>query len=172
MAVAVEVTLSGFASIYFEKVVKGVGQGNAPLLGIFERNVQLAVHSLPFYMVMIVYSGGGSVGVLGGWNMYGVLLSFLGGGGGILVALSVKHADSVLKTLATSGSIVVATLLGHHLLGGPLNAVMLVGIAVVILAIFLYSFDPTPAAAPPPPKTAGRGGDVEAVPFIEKRVDS
>ena len=42
MAVALEVVLSGFASIYFEKVVKGVGGGNGPLLGIFE--VRRATH--------------------------------------------------------------------------------------------------------------------------------
>jgi len=64
--VAVEVLLSGFASIYFEKVIKGGGE--AKVMGIFERNVQLALHSMPFYIFLSLKDGGG----LGAnWNMWG-----------------------------------------------------------------------------------------------------
>ena len=40
------------------------------------------------------------------------VVSVLGALGGILVALSVKHADSILKSIATSGAIVLASLGG------------------------------------------------------------
>lgn len=46
-AVALEVMLSGFASIYFEKVIKGAGlKSGQPLLGIFERNVQVRLKTI------------------------------------------------------------------------------------------------------------------------------
>ena len=65
----------------------------------------------------------------------------LGGGGGILVALSVKYSDAVLKSLATSGAIVLATWAGHVLLDGPLNFSMILGMLIVMLSIFQYSTD-------------------------------
>ncbi|GMH85692.1 hypothetical protein TrST_g4785 [Triparma strigata] len=162
LAVALEVTLSGFASIYFEKVVKGAGlKSGQPLLGIFERNVQLALHSLPFYICMIMFS---SEKLGEGWNLYGIMLAVMGGGGGILVALSVKYADSILKTLATSGSIVLSTLVGWLLLDGPLTFVMLIGVGLVLAAIWLYTFDPTPPTQPA--NVTEKAKEVEAVPLI------
>jgi len=49
-AVMIEVTLSGFASIYFEKVIKT----DPEQLGIWERNYQLAFGSIPVYIACIV----------------------------------------------------------------------------------------------------------------------
>ncbi|GMH54290.1 hypothetical protein TL16_g01643 [Triparma laevis f. inornata] len=166
-AVALEVMLSGFASIYFEKVIKGAGlKSGQPLLGIFERNVQLALHSLPFYFVMIMFSSN----AFSGWNLYGIMLAVLGGGGGILVALSVKYADSILKTLATSGSIVLSTLLGYLWLDGPLTFVMIIGVGLVLAAIWLYTFDPTPVPQPAPAEK--KANEVEAVPLIPSNKES
>jgi UDP-sugar transporter A1/2/3 len=59
LAVIIEVTLSGFASIYFEKVIKTESEQ----LGIWERNFQLALGSFPIYLVFILYDGGGTVDV-------------------------------------------------------------------------------------------------------------
>ncbi|GMI09746.1 hypothetical protein TrLO_g5317 [Triparma laevis f. longispina] len=83
LAVALEVTLSGFASIYFEKVVKGA---------------------------------------------------------------------------------VPSTLVGWLLLDGPLTFVMLIGVGLVLAAIWLYTFDPTPPKQPA--NITERTKEVEAVPLI------
>ena len=64
-AVMIEVTLSGFASIYFEKVIKT----DPEQLGIWERNYQLAFGSIPVYVAFILWDGGGEVGYLGGWSV-------------------------------------------------------------------------------------------------------
>ena len=53
-------------------------------------------------------------GFFAGWSFVTIMLSFLGAGGGILVALVMKHADSILKTLAVAGAIVVSTVLGTY----------------------------------------------------------
>ncbi|KAH8084423.1 pyrimidine nucleotide-sugar transmembrane transporter [Aureococcus anophagefferens] len=54
-AVLTEVTLSGFASAYFEGVIKASGKR----LTIFDRNFQLGLHSLLLYGAVIAVEGGG-----------------------------------------------------------------------------------------------------------------
>ena len=139
-AVLTEVTLSGFASIYFEKVIKN----DPEKLNIWERNFQLAFGSFPIYLCFIAADGGGDSGYFGGWSIVTNLLALLGAAGGLLVALSIKYGDSILKTLATTGAIILSSLLDYLLLDGPLNPVMILAGAVVINAIFDYTFDPTP----------------------------
>ena len=42
----------------------------------------------------------------------------------MFVALSIKYGDSILKTLAVSGAIVVSSVLDRMFLGGPLTPVV------------------------------------------------
>ena len=139
-AVLIEVTLSGFASIYFEKVIK-----TDPLqLGIWERNFQLALSSVPVYLLFIIGNGGGTAGgFFTGWSILAFGLSVLGAAGGLLVALSIKYGDSILKTLATTGAIVLTGVLDHLFLGGPLTPSMIIAGLQVIISICNYTFDAT-----------------------------
>jgi len=139
-AVLIEVTLSGFASIYFEKVVKT----DVEELNIWERNFQLAFGSFPVYFLFIYFGHGGEVGYFGGWSMVTFALAFLGAAGGLLVALSIKYGDAILKTLATAGAIVISSIFDYFILDGTLTAVMALAGGVVICAIIDYTFDPSP----------------------------
>ena len=47
--------------------------------------------------------------------------------GGLLVALSVKYANSILKTVAVSGAIVVNCVFGWLALDGPMGVSVVVG---------------------------------------------
>lgn len=145
IAVIIEVTLSGFASIYFEKVIKT----DAEQLGIWERNFQLALGSFPIYLMFMLYDGGGKAGWGGGWSPVAWVLAMLGAAGGLLVALSIKHGDSILKTLATTGAICLSSLLDHWWLGGPLTPVMILAGGQVIISICNYTFDTTPVETLP-----------------------
>jgi UDP-sugar transporter A1/2/3 len=145
MAVIIEVTLSGFASIYFEKVIKT----DAEQLGIWERNFQLAFGSFPIYLAFMIYDGGSKAGYAGGWSPVAWVLALLGAAGGLLVALSIKYGDSILKTLATTGAICLSSLLDHVWLGGPLTPVMVIAGFQVIIAICNYTFDTTPVEVKP-----------------------
>lgn len=155
-AVFLEVLLSGFASIYFEKVVKSTTE----VVTIWERNLQLSFYSIIIYVCMISYdynSGDESGALLGAnWSGLTLLVAFLGAFGGLLVAATLKYADSILKTLSTAGAIVVSTVLGHFLLESPLNYIMVLGASCVIFAIFNYTMDATPTPAPPS-DGAGKG---------------
>jgi UDP-sugar transporter A1/2/3 len=149
-AVLMEVMLSGFASIYFEKVVKSTTE----VVTIWERNMQLSFYSIIIYLCMISYdcSFSETPKALGeNWSGLTMMVAFLGAFGGLLVAATLKYADSILKTLATAGAIVVSTVLGHFLLDSPLNHIMALGATCVIFAIFNYTMDATPPAAPTEP---------------------
>jgi UDP-sugar transporter A1/2/3 len=143
-AVLIEVTLSGFASIYFEKVIKT----DPEQLGIWERNYQLAFGSIPIYIMFMLWEDGGVAGYFGGWSVVAGILALLGAAGGMLVALSIKHGDSILKTLATTGAIVLSATLDHYILGGPLTNIMCIAGVIVVLSICNYTFDASPPEKP------------------------
>jgi len=145
LAVLIEVTLSGFSSIYFEKVIK-----TDPLqLTIWERNFQLAAGSIPVYMAFIAYSGDS---IAAGWTQLAWGVALLGAAGGLLVALSIKYGDSILKTLATTGAIVLSSVLDYWFLDGPLTPAMMIAASQVVLAICNYTFDQTPPHGKQPQK--------------------
>ena len=82
----------------------------------------------------------------GGWSYISTTPAMLGVADGLLVALSIKDGDSILKTLATTGAIVLSSFLNYYLLSGMLTFVMILGGINVVLAICSYSFDATPKA--------------------------
>lgn len=142
-AVLIEVTMSGFSSIYFEKVIK-----TDPLqLSIWERNFQLAFGSVPVYLAFMAFTT--SPADFGaGWTPLAWGVALLGAAGGLLVALSIKYGDSILKTLATTGAIILSSALDHVWLGGPLTPAMMIAGGQVIISICNYTFDTTPPASP------------------------
>lgn len=150
-AVLTEVVLSGFASIYFEKVVKSTTE----VVTIWERNFQLGLYSILMYVGIIIYesysaSSGEEVVVREAWSNWSfltLLVAVFGAGGGLLVAATLKYADSILKTLAAAGAIVLSTILGHYLLNGPLDLIVCIGAMTTIIAIANYTLDSTPPSA-------------------------
>ena len=141
-AVLTEVVLSGFASIYFEKVVKSTSE----VVTIWERNFQLGFYSLIMYSGIIMYEGSNARVPWSNWTSLTLLVAILGAAGGLLVAATLKYADSILKTMATSGAIVLSTVLGHYFLAGPMNLIICVGALVTIIAISNYTLDATPSS--------------------------
>ena len=145
-AVLSEVILSGFAAVYFEKVIKT----DSEQIGLWERNFQMALGGCVMYIMFIIANKGDEAGFLGGWTATAWMIAILGAAGGLLVALSIKYGDSVLKTLATSGSIILSSLLDHALLGGPMTGTMCIAGSQVIIAIANYTLDYPLTPAPPP----------------------
>mmetsp|Transcript_4239 Transcript_4239/g.6951 ORF Transcript_4239/g.6951 Transcript_4239/m.6951 type:complete len:171 (-) Transcript_4239:1896-2408(-) len=159
--------ISGFASIYFEQMLKKQGEK----ITIWERNFQLAFCSIWLLLLVMMYDiynqlwfpenynaaaadAGSSVSrtsasflselsMFQGWTVNTVLIAFIQASGGLLVAATLKYADSILKTLATSGSIVLSAILGYLLLGGALDIFIIIGCICTILAICNYTFDVT-----------------------------
>lgn len=179
-AVLTEVALSGFASIYFEKVVKSTSE----VVTIWERNFQLGVYSIIIYTVIICYEGSNATNARAPWSNWSfltVMVSVFGAAGGLLVAATLKYADSIMKTLAAAGAIVLSTVLGnflasianslctilrfaavslttyfipagHFFLDGPLDLIVVIGGACTMIAIANYTLDSTPTVIVSSPK--------------------
>ncbi len=144
-AVGAMVMISGYSAIYFEQMLKKTNER----ITIWERNFQLALYSLALLTVVWMYETNSKYNidemheaVFSGWTRNTVLISVVQASGGLLVAATLKYADAVLKTLATSGSIVLSAVIGWMLLGGTLDIFVSIGCLCTILAIFNYVLAP------------------------------
>jgi len=89
-------TLSGFAGIWFEKMLKNYS------LTLWERNVQLSVTSIVvaiFSLIVFDFDKIMMNGFFGGYSFVTLLIACTSAIGGILVALVVKHADNIMKVI-------------------------------------------------------------------------
>lgn len=169
----VVITISGYAAIYFERTIK------TDPTDIWERNFQLSAWSILMYVLLMVImppEGGvdGSSRFLSSWTPLATVLSIFGACGGLLIALSIKYGDSVLKTLAISGGILYSTIVDRFLLGGPLTFQMGLAAIIVISSIINYVFDASPSMEN---EKGGinidvpvEGKDIEGVPLKQNEV--
>jgi UDP-sugar transporter A1/2/3 len=66
-------------------------------------------------------------------------------------ALSIKYTDSIMKTIATTGSVVLTTLLNAAFLQGPFGVPIWSGALIVIVSVFNYN-DKGDAETPTSPR--------------------
>ena len=93
-------------------------------------------------LLVVVLKDGVEVNEKGFFFAYSPLvwtIIFIQAGGGLLIAVVVKYADNILKGFATSISIIVSTVVSIYLFNFQVSAMFVVGVAFVILAIYLYS---------------------------------
>ncbi|PFX15653.1 UDP-N-acetylglucosamine transporter [Stylophora pistillata] len=129
---------SGFAGVYFEKILKGTKAS------IWMRNIQLGTFGVIFGLVAVYGNDGKAVsnqGFLQGYNNITWIVISLQAFGGLVVAAVVKYADNILKGFATSVSIVVSSLVSFYFLNDfkPTNLalpskqdVALIGYALIL----------------------------------------
>ncbi len=77
------------------------------------------------------------------WSATTLGVSLFGAVGGLLVAATLKYADSILKTMAAAGAIVLSTVLGHLWMDGPMDMITCIGAITTIISIMNYSWDAT-----------------------------
>lgn len=134
--------LSGFAGIYFEKILKGSDTS------VWMRNIQLSLCSIPFGLMTCFISDGDIIrthGFFFGYDKFIQYLIILQAGGGLLVAVVVKYADNILKGFATSLAIVISCVASIYLFKFTLTLQFLIGAKLVIFSIFLYGYSPRPS---------------------------
>ncbi|XP_029381404.1 solute carrier family 35 member A3b [Echeneis naucrates] len=144
MAVLMACLSSGFAGVYFEKILKETKQS------VWLRNIQLGLFSFVFGLIGLIMYDGQRVRELGmfqGYNMITCTVVLLQALGGLVVAVVIKFADNILKGFATSVSIIMSTLISYFLLEdfNP-NRMFFIGAVLVIAATFLYSYEGKPAS--------------------------
>lgn len=135
--------LSGFAGIYFEKILKGAD------ISVWMRNVQLSLLSIPFGTITCYVSDSAKLfehGFFFGYDLFIWYLIFLQAGGGLIVAVVVKYADNILKGFATSLAIIISCVASIYIFNFNLTLKFTFGAALVIASIFLYGYDPKKAS--------------------------
>ena len=172
-AVLASSLLSGFANVYFEKVVK-----TRPAVSIWMRNVQLGLFSLPqvrgarrtsapsalFLLTRALFScalpqaasliAADSAIILErgspfvGFNLLACSVISLKAFGGLLVAVVVKYADNLLKTYATAIAIVLTCVVGCVSTGTMPSLGFVQGMMMVLASIFLYNLKDLKFLAP------------------------
>jgi len=131
--------LSGFAGVYFEKILKGSD------VSVWMRNVQLALLSIPLGFITTFLKDGNTINDKGffvgydGFVWFTVLQNALGG---LLVAVVVKYADNILKGFACSLAIIITCVASIFIFDFNLSFQFAVGAGLVISSIFLYGYQP------------------------------
>lgn len=134
-AVLVACTTSALAGVFFEKVLKGSN------VGLWVRNVQLAMYGVLFATIMTFVRDGPQIlerGFFVGYAPWVWAIVAEGAIGGLIVALVVQYADSILKCFAVSASIVLSSLLSMYFQNFEPSTGFVSGTTLVVLASLLY----------------------------------
>jgi len=136
-------TLSGFAAVYTEAVLKQGVQSKAhssDMLSYMQIQMALAsllvigVFALVLDMPVIVEKG-----LWAGFDRASCLAVCSSALGGLIVSAVLKYADSVLKGYATAASVIFTGLLSAALFGTELDGNFLVAAVIVTCSIVVYN---------------------------------
>ena len=139
-AVIIACCLSGFAGVYFEKVLKSSSAS------VWLRNVQLSFLSIPLALSLCYSYDFVPITVNGfffGYDSFVWFVILVKASGGLIVALVVKYANNILKGFSTSIAIVIGCTANVFFFGVLLNVQFVAGTALVICAVFLYGYRPS-----------------------------
>lgn len=153
-AVIIASITSGFAGVYFERLLK------ASAVSVWMRNIQLGVFGALFGAVLMAFNDGAAIassptGLWTGFNglVWGVILNQAVGG--LIIAVVIKYADNILKGFASSFSIILSSMLAVVFFEFPVHSLFVAGTMVVLFSIYLYeeiNFNSPPQTSPILPK--------------------
>ena len=135
-AVGISCLSSGFAGVYFEKILKGSSAS------VWLRNVQLGFFgSIAAITGMFAYDYQEITekGFFFGYSTLVWLVIIQQAIGGLIVAVVVRYADNILKGFATSISIIVSALSSVYLFEFTLTTMFGIGTILVVTSIYLYA---------------------------------
>lgn len=139
VAILLSCCTSGFAGVYFEKVLK------TGCMSLWLRNVHLSMIGL-FLSLCVCYMDIDEIfaeGFFKGYDSVVWTVIVLQAGGGLVVASVVMYADNVLKGFATSFSVVMSCVLSAMLFDDQsFNTFFLCGAFIVVVSAFVYSSYP------------------------------
>lgn len=136
-AILIACCLSGFAGVYFEKILKSTKE-----VSLWIRNIQLSLATIPIGMLQLLLNEQDHLinkGLLYGFTPLTWLCIILQVQGGLLVAVVVKFANNILKGFATSMSIVIATVASMFLFDFQLSPPFFFGALLVIGSVMMYN---------------------------------
>eukprot|EP00469_Lotharella_globosa_P005236 CAMPEP_0167794994 /NCGR_PEP_ID=MMETSP0111_2-20121227/14170_1 /TAXON_ID=91324 /ORGANISM="Lotharella globosa, Strain CCCM811" /LENGTH=359 /DNA_ID=CAMNT_0007688575 /DNA_START=60 /DNA_END=1139 /DNA_ORIENTATION=- len=135
---------SGFANVYFEKMVKTAETVNtdgteAKKPSLWVRNIQLATFTILLGLPVIRFAPTFDIDdPFRGFNPMVIGLAFNNSLGGLLVALIIKYGDNILKGFSNAISTVLATVVSIPLFGFKTGIHFAVGVVLVIWSTMVY----------------------------------
>ena len=130
--------ISGFASVYMERLLKA-RDGDFTL---FEQNIQLGLFSLPLALLagllqdFQLYK---TTGFFHGFDVVIYSVIFLQAVGGLIVAAVVKFASSIMKCYAISASICLVAIVSCSLGIETMSSNALAGICLTVTSVHLFT---------------------------------
>jgi len=146
-AVVLACTTSGFAGVYFEKILKNTSTNpSKPELqySLWTRNIQLGLFGIFLGLTTSYLKDRHLIqtnqnGFFHGYDIWTILTILNSAIGGLLVAVVIKYADNILKGFACSISIVVSCVASVFLFEFEITREFCYGTCLVMMAVFLYS---------------------------------
>ena len=140
VAVLFSCVTSGFAGVYFEKVLK-----SAKSLSLWERNVQLATYSILIAGASVIMKDFQRVitdGPFVGMSMSSGIVIVLQAAGGLVIAVVVRYTDNIAKAFATSVSMIISSTLTIFFFDFHPPLIFFIGAGLVGMAVRFYSAKP------------------------------
>ncbi|XP_077442690.1 CMP-sialic acid transporter [Stigmatopora argus] len=135
MAIVVAVLCSGFAGVYFEKVLKTSDTS------LWVRNIQMYLSGIACTLMAVLLKDGEKVvkyGFFFGYTPWVCFVIFLGSVGGLYTSVVVKYTDNIMKGFSAAAAIVLSTVASVILFGLHLTLTFTWGAVLVCVSIYLY----------------------------------
>uniref|UniRef100_UPI00398EBD33 CMP-sialic acid transporter n=1 Tax=Pristiophorus japonicus TaxID=55135 RepID=UPI00398EBD33 len=135
VALAIAVLCSGFAGVYFEKVLKSSDTS------LWVRNIQMYISGIVVTAIGVYASDGAQVlekGFFFGythWVWFVILLASLGG---LYTSIVVKYTDNIMKGFSAAAAIVISTIASVLLFGLQITQSFMSGSILVCVSIYYY----------------------------------
>jgi UDP-sugar transporter A1/2/3 len=134
-AIAIAVLCSGFAGVYFEKVLKSSDTS------LWVRNIQMYLSGIIVTLVGAYLSDGAEIkdkGFFYGYTYYVWFVIFLASVGGLYTSVVVKYTDNIMKGFSAAAAIVLSTIASVILFGLQITLTFALGTLLVCVSIYLY----------------------------------
>ncbi|CAF1037342.1 unnamed protein product [Rotaria sordida] len=136
---------SGFAGVYFEKILK-----TGPT-SVWIRNIQLACFGTLFGLLIVFcfdYKAVMDKGFFQGYSTVVWIVVLLQAIGGLIIATVIKYADNIIKGFATSLSILFSSVISYFILHDFTPSLFFyMGTVFVLTATFLYGWEKNKVAS-------------------------
>ncbi|XP_063299144.1 CMP-sialic acid transporter [Pelobates fuscus] len=134
-AVAIAVLCSGFAGVYFEKVLKSSDTS------LWVRNIQMYISGIAVTLAGVYLSDGSQViekGFFYGYNYLVWIVILLASVGGLYTSVVVKYTDNIMKGFSAAAAIVLSTIASVILFGLQITLIFSAGALLVCVSIYIY----------------------------------
>ncbi|XP_062857105.1 CMP-sialic acid transporter [Trichomycterus rosablanca] len=135
MAIAIAVLCSGFAGVYFEKVLK------SSETSLWVRNIQMYLSGIVITLIGVYMTDGQQVmekGFFYGYTSWVCFVIFLSSVGGLYTSVVVKYTDNIMKGFSAAAAIVLSTVASVTLFGLQITLTFASGALLVCVSIYLY----------------------------------